>query len=98
MFFRVISGGGFAGWVVLGARVGVVRVVGAVLWRGSGCGGARGQSFGGGWGRRAVVASMGCRVGRRAVVVVWRATSAAGAGSIFLRSALFGRVRAIVAI
>ena len=41
MFFRVISGGGFAGWVVLGARVGVVRVVG--LFCGAGLGvGARG--------------------------------------------------------
>ena len=59
VFFRVISGGGFGGWVVLGARVGVVRLVGAVLWRGSGCGGARGESFGGGWGRRAVAGVYG---------------------------------------
>ena len=59
VFCRMISGGGFAGWVVLGARVGVVRLVGAVLWRGSGCGGARGESFGGGWGRRAVAGVYG---------------------------------------
>ena len=59
VFCRVISGGGFAGWVVLGARVGVVRLVGAVLWRWSGCGGVRGESFGGGWGRRGVAGVYG---------------------------------------
>ena len=30
-----------------------------LFWRGSGCGGARGQSFGGGWGRRAVAGVYG---------------------------------------
>lgn len=42
--------------------------------------------------------SMGRRGGRRAVVVVWRATSGAGAGSICVRSARASRVCAIVAI
>ena len=98
MFFRVISGGGLLVGLCWGRVLGLCVLLG--LFCGAGLGvGARGVRVlaAAGAGARWRV-SMGRRGCRRAVVALWRATSRAGAGSIFLRSARAGRVRAIVAI